>query len=162
MSVHLGRRGRWHEFLSRFNLVILYHKGAENEAPDALSRWAYPAGLSQDVLFHGSENDLEGWNQCVQREREYTQRKLREQHSNDLESIVLYVPVWFVTALSVLQSTYLIKLRHVSFFLRPVRLQKFVTFLMTPPLYMHQLLLILTDFTYIATLHFFNRADLLE
>ena len=45
-----------------------------------------------------------------------------------LESIVLYVPVWFLTALSVLQSTYIIKLRHVSFFLRLVRLQKFVTF----------------------------------
>ena len=79
----LGRRGRWHEFLSRFHLVILYYKGAENEAPDALSRWAYPAGLSQDVSFHGSENDLEGWNQCEQREREYTQRKLRERHPND-------------------------------------------------------------------------------
>ena len=70
-------------FLSRFNLVILYHKGAENEAPDAISRWAYPARLSLDVSFHGSENDLEGWNQCEQRERDYTQRKLREQHPND-------------------------------------------------------------------------------
>ena len=79
-----------------------------------------------------------------------------------LESIVLYVPVWFLTALSVLQSTYLIKLRHVSVFLRPVRLQKFVTFLITPPLCMHQLLLILSDFTYTATLQLFNRADLLE
>ena len=79
-----------------------------------------------------------------------------------LESVVLYVPVWFLTALSVLPSTYLIKLRHVSFFLRPGRLQKFVTFLITPPLCMHQLLLILTDFTYTATLQFFNRADLLE
>ena len=79
-----------------------------------------------------------------------------------LESIVLYVPVWFLTALRVLQSTYLIKLRQVSFFLRPVRLQKFVTFLITPPLCMLQLLLILTDFTYIATLQFYNRADLLE
>ena len=83
MSGPLGRRGRWHEFLSRFNLVILYHKGAENKAPDALSCWAYPAGLSQDVSFHGSENDLEGWNQFEQCEREYTQRKLREQHPND-------------------------------------------------------------------------------
>ena len=78
-----------------------------------------------------------------------------------LESIVLYVPVCFLTALSMLQSTYLIKLRHVSFFFKPVRLQKFVTFLVTPPLCMHQLLLILTDFTYTATLQFFNRADLL-
>ena len=78
------------------------------------------------------------------------------------ESILVYVPVWLLTALSVLQSTYLIKRRHVSFFLGPVRLQKFVTFLIIPPLCMHQLLLIFADFTYTATLQFFNRADLLE
>ena len=60
ISGPLGRRGRWHEFLSRFNLTIFYKQGEQNEAADALSRWAYPAGLAQDTNFHGSDADLEG------------------------------------------------------------------------------------------------------
>ena len=74
----LGRRGRWHEFLSRFNLVIEYHKGEHNEAPDALSRWAYPAGLAQDVSFHGSQTDMEGWSQCEEAERVRSQNISRD------------------------------------------------------------------------------------
>ena len=60
VSGPLGRLGRWHEFLSRFNLVIEYHKGEHNEAPDALSRWAYPAGLAQDVSFSRVTDRHEG------------------------------------------------------------------------------------------------------
>ena len=76
----LGQRGRWHEFLSRFNLVIQYRKGEDNEAPDALSRWAYPAGPSQDVSFHGSEEDQRGWDQCDRDDFEYSQNILREKY----------------------------------------------------------------------------------
>ena len=36
----LGRRRRWHEIFSRFNLKVEYLKGEDNLLPDALYRWA--------------------------------------------------------------------------------------------------------------------------
>ena len=60
ISGPLGRWGRWHEFLSRFNLIITYREGKENQVADALSRFAYPAGESHDTNFHGGNEDLEG------------------------------------------------------------------------------------------------------
>jgi hypothetical protein len=44
----MGRRGRWHEFLSRYNIVVVYKEGERNAMADGLSRWAYPAGLADD------------------------------------------------------------------------------------------------------------------
>ena len=41
----IGRRGRWHEFLIQFNIVVVYVPGKDHHVSDALSRWAYPAGL---------------------------------------------------------------------------------------------------------------------
>ena len=38
-----GRRARWHELLSKFDLEVKYVPGAMNSAAHALSRWAYPA-----------------------------------------------------------------------------------------------------------------------
>jgi hypothetical protein len=56
MVAAVGRRGRWHEFLSQFNIVVEYVKGAEHHVSDALSRWAYPAGEDEaDASFHGGE-----------------------------------------------------------------------------------------------------------
>ena len=53
-----GRRGRWHQVLSRFNLIIQYLPGKSNNVADALSRWAYPADPQQnDVTIHGSAED---------------------------------------------------------------------------------------------------------
>ena len=50
-----GRRARWHETLSQFDLEVKYIPGEENTVPDALSRWAYPAtSARQDVSFHGT------------------------------------------------------------------------------------------------------------
>lgn len=55
-----GRRARWHEFLSRFNLQVIYVPGKQNDIPDALSRWAYPASQAlADCSFHGSSADAE-------------------------------------------------------------------------------------------------------
>jgi hypothetical protein len=50
----VGRRGRWHEFMSQFNLVVCYVEGKHQKVSDALSRWAYPASTDQqDSTFHG-------------------------------------------------------------------------------------------------------------
>ena len=49
ISGPLGRRGRWHEFLSRFNLFIQYRPGKDNEAADALSRWGPATGRCGDT-----------------------------------------------------------------------------------------------------------------
>lgn len=50
-----GRRARWHETLSQFDLHVKYVPGPQNVVPDALSRWAYPAASArEDVSFYGS------------------------------------------------------------------------------------------------------------
>ena len=75
----LGRRGRWHEFLGRFDLHIEYLPGEQNEVGDALFRWAYPAGDFQDTTLHGSTLDAEGWDRDEQgvqaRTRDFSQRE---------------------------------------------------------------------------------------
>ena len=60
MAAPLGRRGRWYEFLSRFNIVVVYDPGKDNDIADGMSRWAYPAGLADDTNFHGSD-ELKGY-----------------------------------------------------------------------------------------------------
>ena len=77
LSGPLGRRGRWHEFLSRFNLLIEYTPGPENHVEDALSRWAYPAGTAQDTNFHGGDADLAGWQKEERKKRELSDRNCR-------------------------------------------------------------------------------------
>ena len=58
MAGPLGRRGRWHEFLSRYNIVVVYKPGKDNDVADGMSRWAYLAGLADDTNLHGSDADL--------------------------------------------------------------------------------------------------------
>ena len=69
MAGPLGRRGRWHEFLSRYTIVVVYKPGVENNATDRMSRWAYPARLADDMNFHGSDADVEGVTQWEASER---------------------------------------------------------------------------------------------
>lgn len=58
MSGPVGRRGRWHEFLSGFNLEVVYVKGSGHVVADALSRWAYGAIEDPgDLPFHGPMED---------------------------------------------------------------------------------------------------------
>ena len=64
-----GRRGRWHERLSQFDLQVVYIPGPENIVPDALSRWAYPATSSrEDVSMHGSLEAKEEVRKMLERE----------------------------------------------------------------------------------------------
>ena len=65
-----GRRARWHETLSLFDLEVVYVPGVSNVIPDALSRWAYPATSSrEDVSFHGSAGACEEVKKMVEEEK---------------------------------------------------------------------------------------------
>ena len=66
-----GRRGRWHETLSKFDIQVQYVPGKENVVADALSRWAYPASKAlQDCSWHGSAQDWEEMQQIMKEELE--------------------------------------------------------------------------------------------
>ena len=80
ISGPLGRRGRGHEFLSRFNLLIEYTPGPDNHVRDALSRWAYRAGTAQDTNFDRGDADLAGWQEEERKERKYIRQKLQDQY----------------------------------------------------------------------------------
>ena len=75
----VGRRGRWHEFLSQFNLNIIYIPGKEHHVSDALSRWAYPAGLEADISFHGGTKAAQCARDCDNNEHIYDDFPIRVQ-----------------------------------------------------------------------------------
>ena len=67
----VGRRARWHEWLSRFNIEVGYVAGKDNQISDILSRWAYPANSArQDVTMHGSEEDCQAMQEIIRKEKE--------------------------------------------------------------------------------------------
>ena len=74
MAGPFGRRGPRHKLVSRYNIVVVYKPGVENDAADGMSRWAYPAVLAHDTNFHGSDADLEGVTQWEASEREKEQQ----------------------------------------------------------------------------------------
>jgi hypothetical protein len=54
----VGRRARWHQILSRFDITVGYIPGKDNHLADVMSRWAYPASqASRDISRHGSAQD---------------------------------------------------------------------------------------------------------
>ena len=64
-----GRRARWHQLLSHFDVTVAYVPGKDNTVADALSRWAYPASKAlQDVSFHGSEQDEKEMEKIIAKE----------------------------------------------------------------------------------------------
>ena len=63
-SEPVGRRSRWHQFFSRFDLSVGYVPGKNNAVAVVLSRFAYPASeANRDISKHGStqdEDEMEG------------------------------------------------------------------------------------------------------
>jgi hypothetical protein len=65
----LGRRARWHQIFSKFDLSVGYIPGKENEIADILSRWAYPASEAlRDVSRHGNAQDTEEMKALIKEE----------------------------------------------------------------------------------------------
>jgi hypothetical protein len=65
-----GRRARWHELLSKFDVHVQYVPGKDNVVADALSRWAYPASKAfTDTSIHGGEADEEEMMAIMEEER---------------------------------------------------------------------------------------------
>jgi len=67
----VGRRARWHQMLSKYDLTVGYIPGKENTIADILSRWAYPASQAlRDVSKHGSLEDKNEMDEIIREERE--------------------------------------------------------------------------------------------
>ena len=50
----VGRRARWHQIFSKYDLSVGYIPGKDNTNADILSRWAYPASQAlRDISKHG-------------------------------------------------------------------------------------------------------------
>ena len=67
----VGRRARWHQFLSRFYLQVGYIPGRDNTIADVMSRWVYPAIQALlDISKHGSAQDKEDMENEISLERD--------------------------------------------------------------------------------------------
>ena len=67
----VGRRARWHQIFSKYDLTVGYIPGKENTIADILSRWAYPASQAlRDISRHGSIKDKEEMEEIMKEERE--------------------------------------------------------------------------------------------
>ena len=70
-----GRRARWHETLSKFDIKVVYTPGKDHLVADALSRWAYPASKAlADISKH-----------CNRESTEEAQEKIREEIQEEQE-----------------------------------------------------------------------------
>ena len=79
ISGPVGRRGRWHEFLSQFNIQVEYTPGKGHIVPDTLSRWAYPAcEHAGDATMHGSVPDREGVHRDESESRKWEDKVISE------------------------------------------------------------------------------------
>ena len=64
-----GRRARWHELLSRFNIEVKYIPAKDNVVADTMSPWAYPASQALgDVSSAGSVEDHKEVREIIEKE----------------------------------------------------------------------------------------------
>ena len=67
----VGRRSRWHQIFSKFDLSVGYIPGTNNQVADVLSRWAYPASQAlRGISKHGSSDDDAEMRELIESERE--------------------------------------------------------------------------------------------
>ena len=67
----VGRRSRWHQIFSKFDLSVGYIPGKDNQIADILSRWAYLASQAlRDISKHGSTDDDQEMREMIEREKE--------------------------------------------------------------------------------------------
>ena len=65
-----GRRLRWHQILSKFNLKVGYIPGKDNFIADIQSRWAYPASVAgREISKHGDEESQKEAKEIIEQER---------------------------------------------------------------------------------------------
>ena len=65
-----SHRAKWHEFLAKFDLPVVYVPGKDNIVADCLSRWAYPASKGMtDVSAHGNEAETVEAKKIIHMER---------------------------------------------------------------------------------------------
>ena len=66
----VGRRARWHQIFSKYDLTVGYIPGKANTIADILSRWAYPASQAlRDISKHGSQQDKDDMEEIIRREK---------------------------------------------------------------------------------------------
>ena len=66
----LGRRLRWHQTFSKFDIEVGHVPGKDNFSADCLSRWAYPASKAfRDISKHGSEKATEEMKKIIEEEK---------------------------------------------------------------------------------------------
>ena len=66
----VGRRARWHQIFSKYDLTVGYIPGKDNDIADILSRWAYPASQAyRDISKHGSKADDDEMNEIIRQEK---------------------------------------------------------------------------------------------
>ena len=65
-----GRQARWHLLLSHFKVDVGYVPGPENQIPDIMTRWAYPAcETTKDISMHGNEEDDKAMEEIIEWEK---------------------------------------------------------------------------------------------
>jgi hypothetical protein len=66
----IGRRLRWHQLFSKFDLSVGYIPVKENEICDILSRWAYPACQAfRETSKHGTEQEKAEMEEIIRQEK---------------------------------------------------------------------------------------------
>ena len=77
-----GRRARWHEILSRFDVSVVYNPGKNNLEADTFSRFVYPAskGLA-DVSKHGNLEATKEAQEIIKEEEEEEEAEEEVQNS---------------------------------------------------------------------------------